>query len=484
MKISWVKNFPIKKAIKITCTIAIIALLTSRFTLAHPIPSANERAYLRFYSIKEQALAKQMMTRIRLSGMLYPDPIVTNYTSNLGNSLVRASTHNKQPFYFFTLADHRINAFAGPAGHIGINAGLILACESESELASVLAHEVAHVTQGHLTQSISRAEGVNLGHAATILASIALGIVNPALGAGALNVGMAGTAQAMLNFSRSHEFEADQIGIQTLYNAGYNPNSMVDFFQRLQKEERYYDRPPELLLSHPYTEERIAQSKNRLAKMKPQLVQNHLSFYLIQERTRNLMSQNTHDLLTYYQRTINNATYQNKTASQYGYSLALLSNQQTKKAKKILEELLRQYPKNSLFQTALGHAFYDLKQPKKSVALYQKAYQQHPDNFALMYMYANILLDTKQPKKSIAVLKDFMRNYPYDTKPYDLLSRAQAQAGYIVSAYQTRAKLFLIYGDKQAALAQLQAAQQQPALSAEVKESIAAKITAIKEDKL
>ena len=472
------------KVTRATRIITIFGLFINSFAIAQPTPSMTDRTYFSFYSVKEQELATQMMKQIRRSGILYPDPIVTDYARNLGNSLVNASANSKQPFYFFTLADDRVNAFAGPAGHIGINAGLILTCENESELASVLAHEIAHVTQGHLTQHIARADSVGLGHAATLLASIALGIVNPALGAGAFNVGMAGTAQAMLNFSRSHEFEADQIGIQLLYNAGYNPGSMVDFFQRLQQEERYYDRPPELLLTHPYTEERIAQSRHRLATMKAQPISNHLSFYLIQERIRNLMSQNTHKLLTYYQRTLTNGTYHNKTATQYGYSLALLSSNQTEKAKKTLEKLLQQYPDNSLFQTALGHAYYDLKQPEKSIALYQKAYQQHPDNVTLVSMYASILLDTKQAKQSISVLKKFMRDYPNNGKPYDLLSRAQAQAGDIVSAYQTRAKLFLSHGDKAAALAQLKAAQQQPTLSIDVREAIAAKISAIEKNGL
>ena len=211
------------------------------------------------YSVKEQAMATAMMQQIQQSGKLYPDPIVTEYVKSIGNQLFLAS-HTRRPFEFFVVNDDRINAFAGPAGYIGINAGLIMAAETESELASVMAHEMAHVSQNHLQQNLLANKQANIGRAAAILASIALGAVNPGAATGALALGVAGTQQGLLNFSRTHEFEADQIGIQTLARANFDPNAMATFFQRLHQEERYYDRPPELLLTHPFTEERIAQA--------------------------------------------------------------------------------------------------------------------------------------------------------------------------------------------------------------------------------
>ena len=423
-------------------------------------------------------MATQMMQKIAASGKLYPDPIVTEYVQSIGNRLFAAS-HSRKPLQFFVVNDDSINAFAGPAGYIGINAGLIMAADSESELASVIAHEIAHVSQGHLQQNLLAAKQANLGKIATMLAAIAVGFVNPAAATGALVLGTAGTEQHLLNFSRVHEFEADQIGIQTLEQANYDPEAMLKFFERLSQQERYYDRPPELLLTHPFTEERIAQAANRLQQMSSKHLRNPLEFYLVKERVRNAMSDKPYDLITYYQRLKNHGHYANQTAIDYGYALALLNSHRSAQAQKIIQKLIRQDPTNALYLLADGHIEFELNHDDASIEKYKQAHTQYPESFAIMYWYAKVLIDTKQAAKSVTLVEKYLRAHPDDIDAYNLLSHAQAENGQLAQAYQTRAKVFLHYDDYPEAIKELNVAKQQKGITSPEKTEIDAKIAAV-----
>lgn len=432
----------------------------------------------RYYSDQEVIMAEQMMMQIRESGKLYPDPIVTDYIQQIGNRLSQAHDTQK-PLHFFVLNDPRINAFSGPAGYIGVNSGLILESESESELASVLAHEIAHATQGHLKQNIDAAGRANMHRAASMLAAIALGVIDPALATGALAVGMAGTQQQLLNFSREHEFEADQIGIKILNKARYEPEAMIAFFNRLSHQERYYDRPPELLLTHPFTEERIAQASSRIARMQPQLAKPHPQFSFIRERVRVYSSEKPHDLVSHYQRLFKQQNAANKSAIQYGYALALLHSHQTTTALNELKPLIESSPQNPMFLAAAGLAEFEMGHDSNAINYLKKAHQAQPENFAYIYNYVKVLIDTENAEQGLTVLKTFLRNHPDNLDAYDLLAHGQAKTGNLVAAYQTRAKLFLAYKDYTGAIDQLNSAKQENSITNAEKTAIEAQINAL-----
>lgn len=456
----------------------MVALLVLLNTIQ---PQALASTTASYYSAKEYAMAQQMMLEIRASGKLFPDPIVTDYVKHIGNRL-RLSSNSRKPLNFFVVNEANINAFAGPAGYIGINAGLILAADTESELASVMAHEIAHVTQNHLQRGLQAASQANLGKVASMLAAIALGFVSAGAATSAIALGMAGTQQGLLNFSRSNEFEADQIGIRMLYKSGFDPSAMMTFFQRLRQEERYYDRPPELLMTHPYVEERIAQASNRLANMKPKKLNNPFMFYLVRERIRNALSDNPHKLITYYQQVLQKKTYHNKAACEYGYGLALLYNHRGAQAMKHLSPLLKEYPDNVLFQIAMGHAEFDLGRDVESLNHFKHAYNSEPNNFAVLYWYTKTLMDIGQASKSIRITQDYLRAHPNDNSAYDILAQAQATDGQIGKAYQTRAKLFLAYNDRSGAINQLTMAKNSGQLSKEQNYEIQQQILSLKQE--
>jgi predicted Zn-dependent protease len=231
---------------------------------------------------QERQLGENLMRWLRQNNLVVEDPIIQDYIETLGYKLVSNSDHQDQKFTFFVIADPTLNAFAAPGGFIGVNSGLIQAAQSESELAAVLAHEVAHITQRHMARSFDAAKKQNLTTAAAILAAILLGQNSSDLAKAAITAGMAANTQMKINFTRSNEQEADRLGIQALVNAGYNPESMALFFERMEKAARLYGpQLPEFLSTHPVSVSRIADARNRARQFKNTRVAENLNYHLI-----------------------------------------------------------------------------------------------------------------------------------------------------------------------------------------------------------
>lgn len=213
---------------------------------------------------QEQRLGEAFMRNLRQTLKIVNDPEVDAYIQNLGYRLVAGTDTFGRSFSFFVVQDSDINAFAGPGGYIGINSGLILMTQSEDELASVIGHEIAHVTQRHLARTFEAASKMSLPMTAAVIAAIILGTKQGQLGEAALAATAAGSIQSQINFTRDNEKEADRVGIQILAAAGYDPRAMPLFFERLQRAMRgQEDAQISFLQTHPVTHERIADSLNR-----------------------------------------------------------------------------------------------------------------------------------------------------------------------------------------------------------------------------
>ena len=213
----------------------------------------------------EYQIGAMIVRGLRDAGQILEDPELTEYLQTLGSRLVsHVQNANPQRFQFFLVKDSSINAFALPGGFIGVNAGLVLATHNESELAGVLAHEIAHVTQRHIARSIQAQSRSNLVSTAAMLAAILIGATTGAGGdvmQGAVAVAQGAAAQQRLNFTRANEYEADRVGISTLAAAGFDPRGMPAFFETMGRRAGLAgSRVPEMLQSHPVTSARIAAS--------------------------------------------------------------------------------------------------------------------------------------------------------------------------------------------------------------------------------
>jgi predicted Zn-dependent protease len=447
-----------------------------------PLPDLGEPSQTILSPVVEQKIGNQFMQQLRATGKVIDDPIDAQYINGLGKQLLAGAHVNSQRFFFFFMDDPVVNSFAGPGGYIAINSGLLLATQSESELAAVMAHEIAHVTQGHLARKLANASHLKYSILAGMLAAIALGRVNGDAAEGAIAATMAGSVQAQLNYSRAYEEEADRVGITTLANAGFDPYSMPRFFQRLQNQERYNVQPLTLLSDHPLTPDRIADAENRAAQYptphKPQVS----DYALIKERIRVQTAPDEHSILLYYQKLRQAPHYQNQPAIEYGNALAEQNAALYDQAYQDLSVLAGQDPNQLLFQLAMADVLVDANKPVTALPILQRAYDIYPDSYPVMVQYAYTLLKAGQPQQALTVLNHYQLNYPDMPVPYNLLADVQAKAGQLAQAYQTRAIYLVQMGATGAAIGQLSIALALPNNSADTVARIKAQMQQIRQE--
>jgi len=233
----------------------------------------------------ERRLGKAFMRSVRQHAAIVDDPEVEGYIESIGYKLAANSDNNSLAFTFFVVDSPDINAFAAPGGVIGVNSGTILNSRSESELAGVLAHEIAHVIQRHMARQFERAGQFSLPSTAALLGAILLAVVSPQAGQAALAVVTGVSIQSQINFTRTNEEEADNVGIQLLARSGYDPQGMPSFFERLQQKSQFYQgNAPEYLRTHPLTTSRIADSKARASRYKHVNYVNTANYELIRSK--------------------------------------------------------------------------------------------------------------------------------------------------------------------------------------------------------
>lgn len=269
-----------------------MTVLGMQLAQASNLPDLGSPDLVTYDSQTEQALGRAFSKELNTQYPMIQDPESLNYIREIGHKITR-ETGNNRNFKFYIIDDAEINAFAGPNGIIGIHSGLIMSADSEDELASIIAHEVAHVTQNHLSRTYSAQSNINITSIATLIAAILVGTQDPSAGIATYMGGMGLSIQEQLKNSRAHEHEADYFGIDYLAKAGYDPMAMSDFFGKLSKASQLYEfKVPELLLTHPVTETRLAQAQDRASQL-PKTIKkpNSLNFELLKLRIHALSNQ-------------------------------------------------------------------------------------------------------------------------------------------------------------------------------------------------
>ncbi|KAF0201706.1 MAG: peptidase M48 [Gallionellaceae bacterium] len=279
---------------------------------------------------QERQIGQQSMFQIRADASYLDDAEIADYLNQLGALLVANSGEPAQPFEFFAINDNAVNAFAMPGGFIGVNTGLILIAQNESELASVLSHEVAHVTQHHLARMVSGQRYDSLAAMAAIAVAIIAARNNPQAATAAIYGAQGGTMQRQLNFTRTYEQEADRIGLSTLEKSGFDTRAMPAFFEKMQRATRISEgNTPTYLRTHPVTAERIADVGNRVQQLPFRLVPDSLNFQLVRAKLNANVKTPT-DAVAFFTSALGDQKFGNPVANRYGLVLALLRNNQEK----------------------------------------------------------------------------------------------------------------------------------------------------------
>lgn len=376
----------------------------------------------------EKRLGEAFMRNIRGNVRLVEDPEVEDYVQTLGQRLVSYLPNPPYAFTFFVVDSGEINAFASPGGYIGVNSGLITTAETENELASVIAHEIAHVSQRHISRAFEKSQKVSLTTMASIIAAILLAGQNSDASLAALSTGMASGYQAQLNFTRAHEHEADRVGIQLLADAGYEPRGMPQFFDRLHQASRYTAAGlPEILRTHPITLSRLSDALNRAEQFPARGNIDHPSFQLVRARLAVLASANPSRLEQELGARLGKAS---PASDRYGYALALARNGAHAKAEEQLRALIQSDQERIPYVIALGESLAAQNKLADARVLFENALQLHPGNRPLTMQYAEILLASREATQAKQLLDDHLRKYlPATPNFHQLLARAANQAG-------------------------------------------------------
>jgi len=448
----------------------LIFLALLQFTPTHAVsnnslqlPDMGESIDSFMSAQQEQELGTAFMRNVRRSLPIIDDPQVSRYIQSLGQRLATHSNQPQQEFHFFVVDDTNINAFAGPGGYIGIHSGLILATRDEDELAAVIAHELAHVTQRHLARAYQSASNMSLPLTAAIIAAIVLGgqAELGQLSEATLATAVAGSAQQQINFTRSNEQEADRIGMQTLIRAGYTGNAMQRFFKRLLQASQYQeDAALEFLRTHPLTTSRIAGSHDPLDTLQPgpsgTRTQEQSEYPLIQARIRVLTTTDTDTLTRFFE---NQTTL--GSSKQYGLALTAIHMRQHEKARDILNVLIKQEPDNIGYTLARMENEIENGSATQALSMLKEALQLYPNDHPLTLLYARALLKNDQYNKARTLLRQYLHTVKPTPVLYTLLAEAEGKRGDLSATHQAMAELHFLNGDSAAALQQIQLALKQ-----------------------
>ncbi len=447
---------------------AIIASFTlSLFTSAaavsaqdnkNKLPEIGTSAVSTLSLDKEKIYGDAMMRSIRASQPIIQDPVLTEYINHLGNSLVINANDVHYQFEFFILNNPELNAFAFFGGHIGTHSGLITMADNESELASVLAHEISHVTQRHLARKMEAQSRSAPLSAAGMISGILLSLIHPEAGFAVLNTAMAAGQQASINYTRTNEKEADRVGMNLLVNSGFDPNGAPDFFRKMASRYRYSSKPPAMLLTHPMPESRISDARNRAQSMPKLLLPPSLDFELAKVRLRARYEGNPKDNIVNFKDEIKKQKYQLLAAAQYGLAMSYFENKQFMEAYKTLSPLLDKNPRNLFYVDLMSDVYVELDKTDNALGMLKHIYSTMPNNQVVTLNYANVAMKAEQYDLATQLLQDFIILNKDNFLAHDLLTQVYEKQKDMKNMHQSKAEVFALLGIYPKAIDELQTA--------------------------
>ncbi len=436
--------------------ILILSLICVSRVPAQTLPELGDASAVAITPADERRLGESIMREIHRDPSYLDDPEVTDYANSLGNRLTSHSDATGQKFEFFVLRDPQINAFALPGGFIGIHTALIVAAQSESELAGVIAHEISHVTQHHIARMINQQSQSQLVSIAALAVALLAARSNSQVGQAAMAFGQAGVVQNQLNFTRDNEREADRVGLQLLDRSGFDPRGMEVFFERLQRATRIYEGgAPSYLRTHPLTFERIADIQNRMEKMPYRQVPDSLDFQLIRAKLR-AEAEAPRDAVAFFEASLAERKYLSEAASRYGLVASLIRARDFVRARRELLPL-RKTP-NAIIETLACRLAAAAGEQDQALKCYQDARRTYPNYRALFYGQVEQLLHARQAGTALRMIDGGLQTQPDDVRLYQLQSQAYAVQGNSLLQHRAQGEAYARAGQFGAAIEQLQIA--------------------------
>ena len=446
-------------ALPLALAIAIAGASVSR---AEDLPDLGESARAELSPQIERRIGESIMNEIRLREPSYvDDPEINDYINNLGRRLVEASASPTGDFHFFVISDPMVNAFAMFGGFIGINTGTILTAQSESELAGVVAHEIAHVTQNHLARQIAKEKQNTIPSLIAMAVGILAARSNSSVAAATITSAQAGVIQTQLAYTRDFEREADRMGYQSLGKAGFDVRAMGDFFERLQKAGRLYENnAPVYLRSHPLTVERISDMQNRAQESPYKQVVSGLDFHLVRAKLR-AQTGTPREAVTEFETQLREKKYASLAAARYGLIVALMRAKEYPAAQREMQEFRKIKESSPMISGLAAMASEKAGDSVGAQTIYREGLQRFPQSKSLVYGYVESLLSSRQYDQALKFLESELQLSYSDFKLHELQAKTYSALGKRLLQHRAQAEFYLLRGQLGQAVEQLQFAQQE-----------------------
>lgn len=439
------------------------ALLTLSCLVAQPaftndLPSLGDASSSIVSPEQEHLLGRAWLSLLRGQVKQLSDPQLKDYVENSVYRLAETSQLQDRRLEFVLLDSPQLNAFAAPGGIIGVNGGLFIHAQTEAEYASVMAHELAHLSQRHFARGLEAQQRMQL----PLMAAMLAGVVAAAAGAGDAGIAaivstQAAAIQAQRRFSRQNEQEADRIGIVNLERAGYDPRAMPSMFGRLMRQYRYDQKPPEFLLTHPVSESRIADTTNRAEQYPQGGAQDSLRYQLMRARTQ-LKFESTPGVEAKRFRAMLNENPE-MDAARYGLALAQIKAGQLADASSSLAPLLAKAPDDlsyNLAQIELDITANRLQQAQTRIL---RLLQLYPGNYPVRQMQIDLLMEKGETQQAERELDKLAEQRRQDPDIWYQVAEVRGLSGNIVGLHQARAEYFALVGDYDQGIEQLNLAK-------------------------
>jgi len=411
------------------------------------LPELGDSTSSTFSSQQEYELGRAWLKMFRSQVKTVSDPLLQDYVEYLVYKLASYSQLKDRRLEVVVIDNPTINAFAVPGGVVGLHNGAFLSADNEAQLASILGHELAHLSQRHFARGVEQQQRSAIPTMAGMLGALVLAATSRGdAGMAAMAATQAAAQQNQLRFSRENEQEADRIGMETLEKADYDPNAFASMFENMLAANRYAGRnPPEFLLTHPLTESRVSDARNRAREYPRKVYVDNLDFQLMRARVEVQLANNNSEALKKFKARLKGQS-RNLEADRYGLALAYAQAGQFKEAREQLAPLLQKDSRRMAY--VVSDAQFDIAagESERAIEKLQAQLRVNPGNYPLAMTYADALLKSNQPQLAEAVLQEQVKLRPTDPTVWYELAETHGLAGNILGVHQARAEYFVLNG--------------------------------------
>lgn len=406
---------------------------------------------------RERILGDFYMREIRNLAPLIDDPVLREFLNGVGHRLVKHTDNVNYPFNFFIVRDDSINAFAFLGGYIGIHTGLILEAKDESELAAVLSHEIAHVTQRHIARNMERMAQSSSFTMAQLLGSMVIAMINPIAGMASLSASIAGLQQRQINYTRQFELEADRVGMDSIYRAGYDAEGAPRFFGRLAAKFRYSTQMPQMLVTHPLPESRIADTRSRAMQYPERNLEPSLDFELAKMRIRvRFSTRSANDLLLDLTSEAKKASHLHDVAAiNYGLALTMFRLGRYDEALAYIMPLRDSDIFNLFYLDTLTDVYLELGRGDEAVTLLTNEFIRRPNNQVITLNLAYAANSVGDYDLSRRLLTNFLIHNKTDMLAWNLLYESHQKNERSAEMHEALAEIFALRGNFRSAIEEL-----------------------------